>query len=89
MASYWRAIMNAADAAKYILLSDRSMGEQDFADLLAEHPDDGMIFFKRGEAYEIMGENELAANDFRRAEALFPMPQWKERARHALNRVSH
>jgi hypothetical protein len=33
-----------------------------------------MIYFNRGEAYEALGESELAAADFQRAFAMFAMP---------------
>lgn len=85
--STWREIMAAADAAKIAMSADRATGEGKFAVLLREHPRDGMIFFKRGEAYEALKEDALAASDFQRAMALFPMPEWKSRAKEALDRV--
>jgi tetratricopeptide (TPR) repeat protein len=84
----WRAVMEEADRAKLTMVSDRAAGERAFSELLARTPNDGMIYFKRGEAYEALGERTLAAADFRRAMALFPMPEWKARAREALERVS-
>jgi hypothetical protein len=87
--SNWRAIMEAADAAKIDMISDRSAGERKFELLLQQNPRDGMIYFKRGEAYEAIGENALAATDFQRAMAMFPRADWKGRAKEALERVSH
>jgi tetratricopeptide (TPR) repeat protein len=46
-----------------------------------------MIYFKRGEAYEALGEYEHAVQDFQRAETLFPHPEWKQRAWDARIRV--
>ena len=46
-----------------------------------------MIYFKRGEAYEALGEQNLAKADFQRAMALFPRPEWKARAKEAVERV--
>lgn len=85
--STWRAIMKAADEAKIRMVSDRMVGEEHFESLLAQNPQDGMIYFKRGEACEAIGEAKLAAFDFQRAMALFPRPEWKARAKEALDRV--
>jgi len=83
----WRAIMEAANSAKFTMISDRTAGEKQFEDLLQMNPRDGMIYFKRGEAYEAIGDTKLAAADFRKAMALFPKTEWKARAKEALNRV--
>jgi hypothetical protein len=48
-----------------------------------------MVYSKRGEAYEALGDDARAADDFRHALALFPMADWKRRAKEALERVSH
>jgi len=87
--STWRDIMEGAEAAKISMLSDRSAGGKKFELLLQQHQGDGMVFFKRGEAYEAIGEDARAADDFRHAMALFPMPYWKRLAKEALQRVSH
>ncbi|MCI0407266.1 MAG: hypothetical protein L0191_01670 [Acidobacteria bacterium] len=85
--SSWRAVMEAAEKTKLAMISDRAAGDRAFSALLAQNPNDGMIYFKRGEAYEELGEKSLAAADFTRAMALFPMPEWKARAKKALERV--
>jgi tetratricopeptide (TPR) repeat protein len=85
--STWRTIMEAADAAKIDMISDRVAGEKKFEILLKQYPRDGMIYFKRGEAYEAVDENALALTDFQRAMALFPKPDWKARAKEAADRV--
>jgi tetratricopeptide (TPR) repeat protein len=83
----WRLVMEAADKAKLAMISDRGAGELQFSALLAQNPSDGMIYFKRGEAYEALGERNLAKADFQRAMALFPRPEWKARAKEAVERV--
>jgi Flp pilus assembly protein TadD len=85
--SRWRDRMEEADAAKRMKLTDRAVGEAEFQRLLSAHPNDGMIYFKRGEAYEGLGVRDHAAADYRRAEELFPLEEWKDRARQALTRV--
>lgn len=85
--SKWRDIMEAADAAKIDMISDRVAGEKKFELLLEQNLRDGMIYFKRGEAFEAIGENALALVDFQRAMAMFPKPEWKARAKEAAERV--
>jgi hypothetical protein len=85
--SQWRESMADADAAKRAMVRDRAAGEREFDRLLAAHPRDGMIYFKRGEAFEELGEAERAAADYRRAEELFPMEDWKTRARQRASRL--
>jgi tetratricopeptide (TPR) repeat protein len=85
--SIWREVMQTADSAKATMAFERVAGEQIFQRLLAQHPRDGMIYFKRGEAYEALGEYEHAVQDFQRAETLFPHPEWKQRAWDARIRV--
>ncbi|MDO8671802.1 MAG: hypothetical protein Q7O66_10295 [Dehalococcoidia bacterium] len=90
--SEWRAIMDLAEAAKQELVSDKAQGRKAFERLLCDFPRDGMVYFKRGEAFEVVGEYGLAMADFRMAESLFPMPNWKASARdgflRAQNRLS-
>jgi tetratricopeptide (TPR) repeat protein len=83
----WRDIMNDADAAKKLMISDRKAGEGEFLRLNEEYPSDGMIYFKRGEAFEVIGEYSTALGDFEKAEILLPMQEWKLRARAAIERV--
>jgi tetratricopeptide (TPR) repeat protein len=85
--SQWRELMAEAEAARQALLRDRAAGEREFDRLLAAHPKDGMIYFKRGEAFEALGEVERAVDDYRRAETLFPMADWKTRARESASRL--
>jgi hypothetical protein len=42
--------MAEANATKRTALSDRAAGEAEFERLLVAYPNDGMIYFKRGEA---------------------------------------
>jgi len=68
-------------------LKDRAAGEKRFEEVLERHGEDGMIYFIRGEAYESLGENEPALNDYRLAEILFPLPKYKEQARNAAAQI--
>lgn len=84
----WRAITAKAEQAKRALVADRVAGDQVFDGLLEQFPGDGMVYLKRGEAYEAVGDRAAAADDFRKALALLPMATWKATAREGLQRVS-
>lgn len=86
--SDWRAITAKAEQARRALVADRAVGAEMFNDLLRQFPGDGMVYLKRGEAYEAVGECAAAADDFRKALALLPMAAWKATAREGLQRVS-
>lgn len=65
---------------------DSREGERLFSELLRSHPEDGMVFFKRGEAYETVGQPEKALKDFQVAETTFPMREWKQLASQGIQR---
>lgn len=84
-------IWNDAKKAKSILIDDRTRGEREFDVLLSDHPRDGMIYFQRAEAYEAIGDLDLALSDFRAAEQLIfntKKVKWKEVARERAKRVA-
>lgn len=83
----WREIMDRADRAKRALVDDKAAGENLFEELLRQYPGDGMVYFKRGEAYEALGEVKLARADYQRAMASFPKDDWKMRAKQAVSRL--
>lgn len=79
--------MEEADRAKRLMLVDREKGEAMFTDLVQRANSDGMVYFKRAEAYEALGQFDLALEDFRKAFAFFPMLRWKRIAKEGLYRV--
>ena len=81
-------VMNAAEAAKDLMLSDRFAGEMEFLRLFKRNRGDGMIHYQRGLAYESLNELKLAAKDFSAAADRFPKTEWKGFAREALMRVT-
>ena len=83
----WRVIMDRADLAKRKMILNQTEGEKIFEELLEQYEADGMIFFKRAEAYEALGEFDKALIDFRKSKALFPMEAWKQRAQDAIDRI--
>jgi len=85
--SSWLEIMKRAEAAKSLMISSRAVGEREFIRLIEQFPADGMVYLKRGEALEVIGEYSNALIDFEKAEILFPMDKWKAFARTAVERV--
>lgn len=83
----WREITDQAEQAKQQMLANREKGEAMFADLVLQYPSDGMVYFKRAEAYEALSQYDLALEDYRRAMALFPMQRWKRIAKEGFYRV--
>lgn len=79
-------IMAEAEAASLDLSYNQSEGERRFKELLEQYLDDGMVYFNRGRGYEAMGRPEKALEDYRRAESLFPMRQWKKLAGRGVER---
>jgi len=84
----WKQIMEWAAEARQVMIADRASGEAEFAKLLSNFPDDGMIFFERAGGYEALGELRLAKTDFERAKQLFPLERWQWEAQKALDRIS-
>jgi tetratricopeptide (TPR) repeat protein len=85
--SNWLEIMKFAEAAKNLMISNRAAGEGEFIKLLEQFPADGMVFLKRGQAFEVIGEYSNALADYEKAEILFPMEKWIETARTAAERI--
>lgn len=85
--SGWRPIMAKAEEAKSIMIRNLEEGEIEFESLLAKYPTDGMVYLKRGEAYEYHGEIQKAKSDYQQAYKLFPMPEWQNRASEGISRV--
>jgi predicted ATPase len=81
--------MYAAEAAKNLMLSDRSAGEKKFATLIRRNSGDGMVYYNLGIAYEALGECTLAEHNLKRAFDLFSKTEWKNNAREALERVKY
>jgi CheY-like chemotaxis protein len=76
-----------ADGARGVMLVDRQRGEQLFRVLLESHPDQPLLYFKRGEAYRAMGRRKLAHEDFVKAFEFFPDGPWRQRAKIAAMRT--
>jgi len=62
------------------MAQDRAAGEVQFQRLLTRYPEDGMIYYERGEAYRRLGQHALALADYERAVPLLQLKESKQRA---------
>src|ERR1700730_14261635 len=83
----WREIMKLASEAGDLLVRDREHGEKVFESLLKQYPSDGMVYFKRGQAWDATEQYALALSDYRRAARLFRMSEWQITAGNAVGRL--
>jgi len=83
----WNEITLKAEEAKREMILDQEAGEALFAQLIDDHGADGMLFFKRAEAYEGLGEYTLALADYRKAASMFRLHMWKLKAWSAIDRL--
>lgn len=71
-----------------MVLKEDQKGNTVFKDLINEFPDDGMVYFERGIAFETMGKYGLAKLDYEKAKELFPVPHWKKNADFYIERTT-
>jgi tetratricopeptide (TPR) repeat protein len=83
----WKQIMEMAAEAGQELVLNRSRGESEFIELLSQYPDDGMVYFQRAKAYEMIGELGLTKNDYKSASELFPLTRWQHEAQLAIENI--
>ncbi len=83
----WPSAIRAAESAKAVLIQNPALGERLFLEILQDHPNDGMVYMNRAEAWEAVGDCAAASADFARAEALVPFPGRKAQARAGLLRT--
>ena len=69
------------------MMRDGPGGQSAFERLLAEHPDDGILYLMRAEALEATADFGAALADYRRAAVLLPWEKWKQQARSGAERV--
>lgn len=84
----WKLITHSAEQAKKQMILDPDSGKKLFEDLFDTYGADGMVFFKRAEAYEALEDSLSALADYRKAKALFPMDEWKAKAQAGIDRNS-
>lgn len=90
--SIWREIWKESVAANSLMFFNKDAGLKQFDKLLEKYKKDdgkkdGMIFYARAEAYELIGEKDSALNDFNSAKQLFPVEHWKEVAEKSCQRI--
>jgi tetratricopeptide (TPR) repeat protein len=87
--SNWPVALQKAEQARKLLSDKRTLGEgmRLFDELAREYPRDGMVYFKRAEAWEALQDLEKASLSYKRAQECFPKQLWKELARTRADRL--
>lgn len=85
--SVWREIWKEAVEVNKLMILKRDFAALDFKLLLSKYGDDGMIYYEKGEAYEILGSYDEALLNFEKAKELFPVPHWKKVSEFSIERV--
>jgi|SRR5579863_1870689 len=82
-------VLKRAEEARILLSgkSTRRKGLEVFDLLAREHPRDGMIYFKRAEALEALGESREAAQSYRKAQEFFFKKLWRDLAKSRAERL--
>ena len=83
--SDWRAIWNQAINAKGQFIHSNNFSLFEY--LLKKYPNDGMVYYVLGDAYECKNEKDKALEAYKTAYYLFPMPRWKQRAQDGIDRI--
>jgi len=78
--SKWRNIWHDAVDANSEMMNDTDSGLIEFYQLLKDHPDDGMIYYERAEAYEYLGQKTEALKDYQIAKDKLPRAKWNKLA---------
>jgi hypothetical protein len=91
--SEWRMIWIEALSANRKLLNNLDEGGNEFDDLLVKYNSDGMVFYERAEAYELLEDRKKledyknALLNYERAFENFPVDHWKNLAKLGINRI--
>ncbi len=85
--SIWREIWKESLIANSKMFRNQNNGEEEFALLLKRYENDGMLYYARGEAYEIKGLRDKALDDYKKAKEFFPVEHWKDTANDTIQRV--
>jgi hypothetical protein len=80
----WSKVFTQAEQARLRAVKGRVSVKEAFDNLFEKHEEDGMVWFKRAQAYQELGQAELALSDYERAAALFRMEEWQRYARDAV-----
>lgn len=73
-------IMNLAGNAKLGMLIDKTRGEKYFQELFRKYGNDGMIYYRRAQAYEELECVQDALENYKLAQRYFPITKWKNLA---------
>ncbi len=82
-----RNVWNESLGANQAFALGHPGAEQAFELFHEKYPNDGMVYYEQGEAFECLGQLDLAESDFVRAPELFPVPHWKDVATLGIEKV--
>ncbi len=85
--SIWRDIWKESVSANQKMVLAKDSSANAFSPLLEKYPNDGMVFYEMGEAYEALGLDDATIENYKKARELFPVPHWKNVAAFAINRI--
>lgn len=81
----WKEIWKRAENAKIHFIQTNNFVI--FEDLLKQYPNDGMVYYNLGNAYEERKEYDKALEAYQKAQSLFPMFKWRQKAHEGITRV--
>ncbi len=84
----WSKIYRQAEEARLRVIKGTISVEEAFQPLFKKYDQDGMLWFKRAQAFEYKGSYAQSLGDFRRAAELFPMREWKDAAKRCAESIS-
>lgn len=85
----YREIWHAALKAQQEMVLGKDNSGKSFNNLFKRHPNDGMLFYERAEAYECLENISKAKNNYELALLYFPNPKWKKVAYEGLKRIQN
>lgn len=85
--SIWRDIWRQCVTANRIMAENEEDGLIEFHYLFQNYGDDGMIHYAKGEAWEYRKNKTKALEEYCKAQELFPVPHWKQRAADTIRRL--
>lgn len=83
----YREIWYTSLKSNQIMVKAKDKSATVFIELFEKYPNDGMIYYERGEAYESLLELDKAKIDYEKALFYFPNPKWKKVAYEGLKRI--
>jgi len=85
----YREIWYLSLKANQMMVKNNDVSATAFIELLEKFPNDGMLYYERGEAFESLRDYQKAKKDYELALMYFPNPKWKNVAYEGLKRTQN